>query len=323
MMENFPGKIKLIAIDIDGTLLTPKGQITLRVRSAIQAAQRAGIIVTLATSRRYIGARDIAVALGLELPLIVYDGALIVHHPSRAILHSQPLSYLVASQAIDIFQRYAVQPVVQPCETALCVAEEVWLGPIEHDQPELATYLSFAPDRNRRMTYAQLCRSGQEPLRVVAFASETAIQRLLPEISLLDCSWHILARGSYDCAELSIMHSSCSKASGVAALAASYHLPIEQVMALGDNNNDIEMLRSVGWGVAMGQASEKVQAAARAVTASNQEDGVALAIERYALDQYPGSTPVLLDEMAEGTAAQPSFNLLPNIQKEVIKIQVQ
>ena len=54
-------------------------------------------------------------------------------------------------------------------------------------------------------------------------------------------------------------------------------------MAIGDNNNDIAMLRSVGWGVAMGQAPEAVKAAAKAVTASNREDGVALAIEHYAL----------------------------------------
>ena len=54
-------------------------------------------------------------------------------------------------------------------------------------------------------------------------------------------------------------------------------------MAIGDNNNDIEMLRTVGWGVAMGQASEAVKSAARAVTASNQEDGVAQAIQNYAL----------------------------------------
>jgi hypothetical protein len=79
------------------------------------------------------------------------------------------------------------------------------------------------------------------------------------------------------------MHPNCSKASGVKALAQHFDIPLEQVMALGDNNNDILMLGSVGWGVAMGHASNEVKAAARAVTTSNREDGVALAIERYAL----------------------------------------
>lgn len=293
-------EIKLIAIDIDGTLLTPDAKITPRTRAAIEAAQQKGIIVTLATSRRYIGAREIATELGLELPLIIYDGALIVHHPSQAILHSQPLSAMVGAQAIEIFQRNGVQPVIQPSEIERCVLEEVWLGPAEHDQAELATYLSFSLHRLRRMTYEQLCAGNVNPLRVVAFASEEAIETLIPEISLLDCSWHTIARGSYACAELSIMHPHCSKASGVAALASHYKISMEQVMALGDNNNDIEMLQAVGWGVAMGQASPRVRAAAKAVTATNQEDGVAQAIERYILtpssreieEMFAPSTPI-------------------------------
>jgi 5-amino-6-(5-phospho-D-ribitylamino)uracil phosphatase len=302
-------KLKLIAIDIDGTLLTPDGQITPRTRAAILAAQQAGVIVTLATSRRYVGAKEIAVALGLELPLIVYDGALIVHHPSQTILHSQPLSLAIAEQIVEIFRRYAVQPVIQPREVLRCVAEEVWTGPAEHDHLEVTTYLSFAPERLRRMPHEQLCQEGQEPLRVVAFASEESIQALIPEISLLDCSWHTIARGSYDSAELSIMHSDCSKASGLAALATHYQLSMDQVMALGDNNNDIEMLRVVGWGVAMGQASETVRAAAKTVTASNREDGVALAIERYVLSQHPAYISALPGETVESVPSPASFNI--------------
>ena len=75
----------------------------------------------------------------------------------------------------------------------------------------------------------------------------------------------------------------CSKASGITALANYLNIPLQQVMAIGDNNNDIQMLRTAGWGVAMGNASEAVKAAAQAITASNWEDGVAQAIERYAL----------------------------------------
>lgn len=101
MQEAFP-TCKLIAIDIDGTLLTPAGQITPRTRAAIQQAQRMGIIVTLATARRYFNTMAIAAELGLELPLIVYDGGLIVSHPSRAILAGQALPAHVAQQAVEI-----------------------------------------------------------------------------------------------------------------------------------------------------------------------------------------------------------------------------
>src|SRR5712664_1429339 len=110
MQEKFTG-CKLIAIDIDGTLLNPDGQITPRTRAAIQQAQRIGVIVTLATARRYFNTVAIATELGIELPLVVYDGGLVIHHPSRALLAGQVLSASVAQQAVEIFARYQVQPI--------------------------------------------------------------------------------------------------------------------------------------------------------------------------------------------------------------------
>jgi Cof subfamily protein (haloacid dehalogenase superfamily) len=275
---------KLIAIDIDGTLLTPTLEITSRTRDAIQAAQSMGIIVTLATARRYPGTHALATELGIELPLIIYDGALVLNHPSQTILSSQKLSGNVAQQVVEIFHHHHVQPVVQHFAGG---REEVWTGPAEFDNPELAIYFSFlVQEHTYRMPYSMLCTSKPDPLRVVAFASEEAIQAMLPAISQLDCSWNMLKQGNYNTPELAIMHPNCSKASGVAVLAAYYHIPMEEIMAIGDNYNDLEMLQAVGWGVAMGQAPLTVQAAAKAVTATNQEEGVALAIERYALMQH-------------------------------------
>jgi hypothetical protein len=273
-------EIKLIALDIDGTLLDPHGRITPRVRSALSQARSAGIIIALATARRYTGAKQVAGALDFELPLIAYDGALVVDYPAQTLLYSQPFSAQVAGQVIEIFLHYHIQPVVQFCNGLL---EEVWTGPAEHDHLELATYIASAGEHLRRLPYAQMRSGSVDPLRVVAFAPQQAIGRLIPEISALACSWNAIGQGSFNCAELAVLHAGCSKASGVAVLAALYAIPLAQVMAIGDNTNDISMLQMAGWGVAMGQAPAAVKAAARAQTTSNQEDGVALAIERYAL----------------------------------------
>lgn len=273
-------EIKLIALDIDGTLLDPGGCITPRVRAAVHAAQRAGIVVALATARRYTGAKQVADALGLELPLIVYDGALIIHYPARTMLYSRPLSSHVAGQVVEIFLHHNIQPVVQFCDRLL---EEVWTGPAARDHPEVVTYIAAAAGCLRRLPYERLRTGRVDPLRVVAFASPEAIGRIVPEVSVLACAWNALDQGSFGCAELAVMHPGCSKASGVAALAALYAIPLAHVMAIGDNTNDVTMLQVAGWGVAMGQAPAVVQAAARALTTSNQEDGVAVAIERYAL----------------------------------------
>lgn len=278
--EVVPERIKMLVIDIDGTLLNADGEITAPTLAAVQAAQQAGIIVTLATARRYINTRQIADELGLHIPLILYDGALIVEHPRGTILHRETLDSVIAQQAVDILVRHGVQPVVHP-DTGL--DEQIWTGPAEFDTMWLDAYFTVYSDMVRRMPYAQLCAGQPNPLRVVAFDSEETILSMQPEIAALDCSWTSIKRGNYGSAELVVMRAGCSKASAMAALAQQFGVPLKQVMALGDNNNDIEMLKLAGWGVAMGQAPQAVKAAARAVTATNAQDGAAQAIERYAL----------------------------------------
>lgn len=279
-MQETPASIKMLVIDIDGTLLNPEGQITARTLAAVHAAQKAGIFVTLATGRRYFNTAPIANELGLDIPLISYDGAMVIQHPSAAILHTQPLDAAVAQQAVDLFVRHHVQPVVHPNMGGI---EEVWTGPAELDNPSLAAYLSAFPAQVHRMPISELCAGHPDPLRVVAFTTYEIIQDIVPEVSQLTCAWNAIKRGNYGSAEIAVMDPHCSKASGVAALAKLLNISMEQVMALGDNSNDIEMLLAVGWGVAMGQASEAVKAAANVVTVPNWEDGAAQAIERYGL----------------------------------------
>ncbi len=271
--------IKLLAIDIDGTLLTPEKTVSERTRAAIQMAQAQGIIVTLATGRRYGNSKPFADELGIAIPLITCDGALIIHHPDGTILDANLLPAAIAHQAAAIMISKGVQPIVQHINGTV---EENWSGHEEFDNPELAIYRKLFP-KMRRMSHATLCQGQPDPLRVVAFTSEETIANLIPEMRQLPCAWNSLTRGNYDCAEISIMNQTCSKATGVARLAQHLGIELSQVMAIGDNNNDIEMLQEVGWGVAMGQASEQVKASANTITTSNTEDGVAVAIERYAL----------------------------------------
>ena len=279
-MDIFPLDIKLLAIDLDGTLLTPQKQITPRTLAAVRAAQEAGIIVTIATARRYCNTAPIASTLGLDIPLILCDGALIVEHPGGSVLHTHPLQADVAQQLVDILVQCSVQPVVHHVNDTV---EEMWLGPVEFDTFWLEGYLAAFPENIRRLPYSGLCAGHPDPLRVVAFTSEEIVSELIPAISTLPISWDAIKRGNFGWAELAMMAPRCSKAGGVTTLAGQLGIPLEQVMAIGDNTNDLEMLSAVGWGVAMGHAAEVIKQSADAVTTSNTEDGVALAIERYAL----------------------------------------
>ena len=275
-----PERIKMLVIDIDGTLLNPDGTITPRTLAAIHVAQEAGIVVTLATARRYCNTAKLAAELGLEGAIIIYDGALIVTYPQNTIVAACRLQANVAQQTADLMARHGVQPVVHPY---LGLIEEIWTGPSELDNYWLDAYFMAFSGQTRRMPIASLCAGYPDPLRVVAFDSEEKIQSLVSEVAALPVNWTTIRRGNFGSAELAVMNPQCSKASGMAMVAEMHGIPMREVMALGDNNNDLEMLRLAGWGVAMGQASASIKAAADAVTANNTEDGAAQAIERYAL----------------------------------------
>src|SRR5215469_14319389 len=107
-----PTSIRMIVIDIDGTLLTPEGTITEPTLAAVQATQQSGIVVTLATARRYSNTSEIANELGLDTPLILYDGAMIVQHPDKTVLSIHPLQAQVGQQAVEVLVRHKLQPVV-------------------------------------------------------------------------------------------------------------------------------------------------------------------------------------------------------------------
>jgi Cof subfamily protein (haloacid dehalogenase superfamily) len=275
-----PTGIRMLVIDIDGTLLDPGGEISGRTKKAIEAAHRAGVIVVLATARRYGNTREVAAALGFDVPLILYDGAMIVQYPQEIILARQTLDSSTAQEAVNILAHHRIQPVVHP-DTGL--HEEIWTGPVELDNIWIKAYFTAFPELMHRMPIERLCTGQPDPLRVVAFASEEAVADLIPEIAELDCSWNSIKRGSYGTAELVAMRKGCSKASGLLTLAQLFEIPTDHVMAIGDNTNDIPMLQAAGWSVAMGQAPLSVASAAHAVTASNAEDGLAQAIEQYVL----------------------------------------
>jgi hydroxymethylpyrimidine pyrophosphatase-like HAD family hydrolase len=213
----------------------------------------------------------------------MYDGALIMHDDT--VLHTNLLSAEVAQQSVDILVEGGVQPVVHHLMDGV---EETWTGPAEFDNEWVGAYFASYAHVMRRLPYADCCIGNPDPLRVVAFTSLERAHQLSAVVDGLDCAWNVTINGSYGTAELVTMHKTCSKASGVTILARHLNIPLTQVMAIGDNNNDIEMLQAVGWGVAMGQALKRVKDAAHAITASNAHDGVALAIERYALDRTGG-----------------------------------
>jgi hypothetical protein len=277
--------IKLLAVDLDGTLLRPDGVITDRTRRALTlAAERHGVKIVIATGRRFHSARPIAHALGLATPLITHNGALVKNVETAAVYEYRPLDFDAARELIAFGKAFGADVI------ALDDPEgdgRILTDGVSERNVALRRYLEI----NRRYVHEvrDLAREVGDPVTQVMFcggceAMNALAQRLSAEMS--HCARLLVtAYPKNDMAILDLMNPECSKGTGVAFVAAHFAVAREEVMAIGDNHNDVDMLHYAGRGVVMGNAEPELHALGFEVTAANTDDGVALAIERHILDE--------------------------------------
>lgn len=274
--------IRLLALDIDGTILTPDGALSARVRRAIVAARARGIVVALATARRWAGVRDLADDLGLSGPLILYDGALICEFPSGASRMRWTLDPQQALNAAQTMVAHELQIIAQYRDQR---GERLRVS-ADPPHPEwTALYLEQFQEQATFFAQGDLAALAPRMLRLCAFGK---VEPLCAAFDALDASplgRQLMPMGGYNEAELTLFNPEASKGAGVRWLARQHGIPLAQTMAIGDGVNDISMLQAAGLGVAMGNAAPEIQRAADVVTTANTEDGAALAIERYALEE--------------------------------------
>src|ERR1051326_8587542 len=166
---------RLLMLDIDGTLLNEQGQITPRTRRAVAAAQSAGVVVVLATARRYFSASQFAPNLRLNAPVASYDGALIRLHPSGERWHSDPLPAVVGQAAVDAITRHGLQPMAQ---YALDDGEHILTGYKSGDTPWSGVYFDIYADQLERRPLHELCTGGHDPLRIVVFGPPDRLEQI-------------------------------------------------------------------------------------------------------------------------------------------------
>ena len=273
-------RYRLIAIDIDGTLLDSQSQLRPATRAAIQHALAAGVRVALCTGRRYRTALPIAEEAGLALPIVCHSGALIKEAVTHHTLAAEPLPAETVGRLLDAFDDLALTPFLYvdsaDGDTDFYVPRGAPLS-VEHED-----YLA------KNAKWYQLVDSLRDGVpRQVIQAATFADSAVLPEAKraleerLGDAvTIHHLGSPKYIGRFLECQSGRASKWCAVATLAAMQGIAAEEIVAVGDDENDISMLRGAGLGVAMENASYAVKSAADVVTASNDGDGVAQVIER-------------------------------------------
>lgn len=263
--------IRLVGLDLDGTLLGPQKTISAACAATIAECVKRGVRVVLISARPPRSVRPIQQALGLDSLQVNYNGALI-HHPSEGWrLYHRPLPAAVARQVVTV---------ARALEPRLAVSVEVldqWFTDWLDESLPTETSLHFKPDYigplsqvlNRPITKLMLLAQ-PERLRAVSEALE---QRFAGRIAMAVSDQHLIQ----------VMHPAVGKGKALARVAGYYKIPRAAVMAVGDAPNDAGMLRWAGLGVAVQNAWPEVQAAADVVVPSNEAEGVAIALERYVL----------------------------------------
>jgi len=272
-MEGATVPYELIALDLDGTTIDHDLIIQDAVREVVVEARAQGVRVTIATGRQYVAALPFARILGITEPLICHQGALIRNPIDDTILLHQTMPPKEAAEAAaalrdaDIF-------------TIAYVDDRLHItGPA----PELDYYLRFHPEGTETVIVPDLPAflATTAPTKLLFVAEGPIVEEQLARLSVRFAHRIALTRSHERFGELTAL--GVSKGAALAHLAQAFGIARERTVAIGDQENDLPMLRWAGLGLAMGNAIPAVQKEAAAVLPTVAEAGVAYGIREYVL----------------------------------------
>ena len=270
--------IRLLVTDIDGTLLNPEFRISEVDRCALQAAHQRGIQIVLATGRRHDYALPVAQELGIPVWMISSNGALIRSSSGETFFFDQLPAATAGKliQYMDAFRGHAVLTFDRPAKGALVLERADKLHHsisrwIQHN----SSYIQYVIPLEDALT--------EDPIQAMYCGAVALMESAQDRLNRADfLNEMTILRTQYDARDLcivDILNRDCSKGHALRRLAEHHGIPREQIMAIGDNYNDLEMLEFAGFPVIMGNASEDLKQNGWKVTKSNAENGVAEALQ--------------------------------------------
>ena len=269
--------IRLIISDIDGTILDDQHQVDSELKDMIPPLSREKIPFVLASARSPLGMEPIARELKLgDNPLACYNGALVIKGDPQA--YETIIEHPLDKEEIRTFLELVKAEF--PSVSINLYSGKDWIA----DRLDKWVQIEAAITGERPMIQNELIPvlNAQMPVHKLLLIDEApVIQKLYDYLQTLDFSKTAFYLSKDNYMEVTAKH--VSKEQALYEIAQHYQVPLEEVMTVGDNFNDLPMLRLAGLGVAMGNAPEAVKTEAKAVTKSNNEHGVAEAVEKYVL----------------------------------------
>jgi len=266
-------KYKLLASDMDGTLVNDKSQLTERTKEAIIKSVEAGILFVTATGRPFSNVKIVNELLDTDMPFIVFNGAAAYMGKSKKLLFERFLDFDLAKEAFDMGQ-------------TLGIPQIVWTGPdlwANRICEETVRYRNFSTDveMSEITDLAQIKDEVKGISKVLWIDDPAKVKRLSGKMRE-----HFA--GKLTCVSsmphfLEFISNKAGKDTALAEISKMYGIKRSEIIAIGDGFNDITMLEYAGFSVAVENAPDEVKAVCDYVTLSNNDDGVAEVIEKFVL----------------------------------------
>lgn len=268
---NYAADIRLLAVDLDGTTLDHTGQISLRVLAAVRAAVERGVWVTIATGRNLPSSRPFAERLGINAPLICQQGGLVYDLAQERTLRHITLPHDLSCELLELERAHPQWKAVLYHDSRIYITQADLLD-------DMQPLIGFSP-----MVVADLCVVlAEQDADKVLFTVQPedaprALQALRERVGTRATVVQSHARF------VEVIPLEADKGSALRWLAQHLGVPREKVMAVGDQGNDDSMVAWAGIGVAMGNASSSTKSVADWIAPPIEQDGAAIAIERFVL----------------------------------------
>lgn len=272
---------KLVCIDVDGTLLNHKNKITKRTKTILLKAHELGVHIVISTGRMYTDAAYYSDLIGVRSAVIAANGAFIKEKDKTEVIYKATLGQELSLKLVALFRKYNITPY-------FCTPEKFYYGNIMFKffylltriigvrRNGLVTEYVFSWEQWRKVLNAEKENIVKSEIiyRNAALIDDLRNEiRKISELTIVDSSKY----------NLEITRSDVSKGKAVEILAKLYQIKREDIISIGDSENDLSMIEYAGLGIAMANSSELVKEKADYTTDSNDCEGVANAINKFIL----------------------------------------
>ena len=273
----FTTRVRLVALDLDGTLVGDDLVLRPRVRSAIAAAQARGVAVTIVTGRMFAAARPFARELAVDGPIVCYQGAAIFDVASGAVLRQTTVKADVARDALQWAHDHGVH--------AQCYADDTLY--VEEINRFSKRYTALARVEPVVVPSLRDAFAERPTIKIVFVDDPGPSEQHLVALRALLGDRAYLTRSHVDFVE--VVDPAVNKGEALAFIAQHHGVPLDATLAIGDAWNDVPLLDAAAIGIAMGSAPPELRAHADHVVADVAHDGVAEALETYVLGERPAT----------------------------------